>query len=413
MEYGCIGRRLPHSFSKEIHEQIGAYRYELRELEPGELGPFLAGRAFRAINVTIPYKEAVIPFLDEVSPEALEIGAVNTVVNRGGRLFGYNTDIVGMEKQLERAEIRLGGRKVLILGTGGTSKTAFAAARRAGAAQVVFVSREKKTGAVTYKEALDLHSDAEIIINTTPCGMYPQIEASPLDPGTFPRLEGLLDAVYNPLRTKLAADAALLGARAENGLYMLAAQAVAAYGLFMDAPPPDTLTEKVFRRVERDKRNIVLIGMPGSGKSTVGRLLAESTGRRFFDTDILAEEQAGMPIVEIFHRKGEGAFRALETQIVRRLAPENGCVIATGGGCVLRAENLRLLKMNGRLYFLDLPPEKLVPTEDRPLAATAQAIEARYRERCGLYLSAADEVIDAGSDDPAEVTTQIERRHGY
>ena len=290
MEYGCIGAHLPHSFSKEIHACIGNYPYELKELTAEELPGFMRAHDFCGINVTIPYKEAVIPFLDGIDPPAAEIGAVNTVVNRGGRLFGYNTDVIGMERLLAKNGVCLKQRKVLVLGTGGTSKTAMAVAKRAGASAVYRVSRSGKEGALTYEEAYALHGDAGILINTTPCGMYPEPHACPVDISRFAGLEGVLDAVYNPLRTRLVLAARKREIPSAGGLYMLVAQAVAAYGIFFDTATPAGLTERIYSALFAEKQNIVLIGMPGSGKTTVGRRIAADTGREFVDTDALIEK---------------------------------------------------------------------------------------------------------------------------
>lgn len=412
MQYGCIGEHLPHSFSKEIHEKIGDYEYELKELAPDELDGFMRERDFRAINVTIPYKQAVIPYLYEIDPKAAKVGAVNTIVNRDGRLYGYNTDVEGMDRLIKRAGATLSGKKVLILGTGGTSKTALALATDKGASRAVRVSRTQKEGCVTYEQAYVECSDFEIIINTTPCGMFPHSEESPTEPERFKKLEAVFDAVYNPLETELTARAKKLGVTAENGLYMLAAQAVAAYGIFMGTEPEAELTDEVYSQVLRDKQSIVLIGMPSSGKTTIGQILARDLERRFFDTDDLIKQKIGEEIPDIFKRIGESGFREIEAEVIRDLSTVNGAVIATGGGAILREDNVRMLKRNGKLYFLDRPLELLIPTDDRPLSGTADALKKRYEERYDKYVSAADEIIKVRND--AEAAAQeTERRHGY
>ena len=393
MKYGCIGEHLPHSFSKEIHAEIGSYAYELKELTPAELPAFMAAKDFQGINVTIPYKQAVIPFLDHIDETAEAIGAVNTVVNRGGELWGYNTDLFGLTRLIRRAGLELSGRKVLILGTGGTSRTAAYAARQLGAGQILKVSRAAKAGAVSYDEALKDHADAEIILNTTPCGMYPHPEAQPLSLKAFGSLRGVADVIYNPLRTRLILEARALGLPAEGGLYMLVAQAVRASELFLDTAYPEDLTDRVYARMLRRKENLVLIGMPGSGKTAAGRLLAEKTGLPFFDTDQLIVEKAGKPITEIFRDAGEQAFRDLESEVIRDLSLRGGIIVSTGGGAVLRPENVTALKQNGRLFWLDREPEALIPTDDRPLADTADKMKRLYAERRPVYQSAADEII--------------------
>lgn len=408
MKYGLIGEKLPHSFSAVIHGLIGGYDYALKELAPGELEGFIREKAFCAINVTIPYKQAVIPFLDEISAEAAEIGAVNTVVNRGGRLCGFNTDIGGLKALIRRAG-GLKGEKVLILGTGGTGKTAFAAAAAEGAAEVYKVSRSAKEGALSYEEAVKKHCDAAVIINTTPCGMFPDIDGSAIDLSGFRGLKSVVDVVYNPLRTRLVQEARALGAAAEGGLYMLVRQAVLASELFMGRPLDPDPTDGIYKTLLSGKENIVLTGMPGSGKSTVGLLLAKALGRPFYDTDDAVRAESGLEIADIFEKYGEERFRELETRAIKKLAAENGCVIATGGGAPLRPENVLYLKLNGRVYFLDRPVGDLLPTGDRPLARTAEAIKARYAERYGTYVSTADETVKVNGS-AQSVAEDIERR---
>ena len=387
MKYGLIGEHLGHSNSREIHAQVADYDYELCEVAPEELDSFLRKAEFRAINVTIPYKQSVIPYLSYISPQAESIGAVNTVVNRDGKLWGYNTDFAGMEALIARMGLSLRGKKVLILGTGGTSKTARAVCESAGAREILKVSRRASGEAVSYEQAVSGHGDAEILINTTPVGMYPRCGEAPIDLAHFPRLEGVVDAVYNPLRTRL------VQAGQERGV-------APAGGGFDPA-----LTEGVYRAILGRKQNIVLIGMPSCGKTTVGRLLAERCGRRLIDTDEKIVERLGEPIADFMARNGEAAFRDVEQEVVAGVADESGCVIATGGGAVLRQENLRLLRQNGLLVFLDRPLEKLMPTADRPLSASREALERRYRERYGLYVAAADLVVDASGAIEDEVET--------
>ena len=409
LSYGCIGEHLPHSFSKEIHGQIGGYAYELKELTPEELPAFMAARSFHGINVTIPYKQAVIPFLDEIDETARAIGAVNTVVNRNGKLYGFNTDLDGLTRLIRRIGMDLSGKKVLIPGTGGTSRTAAFAAEKLGAREIRKISRTGRDGSLTYEEALRDHADAEIILNTTPCGMYPEPDAQPLPLEPFHRLEGVADVIYNPLRTRLVLDARSRGIPAEGGLYMLVAQAVRASEHFLDTVYPDGLTDRIYEQILRQKENIVLIGMPGSGKSAVGRILAEKTGRSLADTDQLITEKAGKPIPDIFRENGEPAFRDLETEIIRALSKQGGQIISTGGGAVLRPENVTALRQNGRLFWLDRDPEALVPTDDRPLADTAEKMKQLYRVREPVYRAAADEIIPV-TGTPEDAADNIESR---
>lgn len=408
MKYGLIGEHLGHSYSREIHGAIADYEYELKELRPDELDAFMKQRGFNAINVTIPYKQSVIPYLDEISDRARSIGAVNTVVNSGGRLYGDNTDFAGMAALAGRTGIDFRGRKVLILGTGGTSKTAHAVAESHGAAAVLHVSRRGGDGLISYEEAAQKHSDAQIIINTTPVGMYPDTEKKPIDIGAFPALEGVLDAIYHPLRTNLVLDAQERGIPASGGLYMLAAQAVYASAVFLGRKAEPALIEKAYGLVRADKQNIVLVGMPSCGKTTVGRIIAESTGKAFFDTDEAIVAAIGMPIADFFAQKGESAFRELESGVIADASKKGGLVIATGGGAVLRPENVRAMKQNGTVVFIDRAPEKLITTDDRPLSSNREALERLYRTRYEIYKNAADLHAD-GNGTPGEVAEAIIR----
>ena len=406
MKYGLIGEKLGHSFSREIHEKLGRYEYELREIGKDEVGAFMTARNFAGINVTIPYKTDVIPYLDEISDLAQKIGAVNTVVNRGGKLFGDNTDVWGLTALIRRMRPDLAGQTVLILGTGGTSRAAVAAAEALGAKTIVRVSRTGREGAVTYDAAYRDFSDADFLINTTPVGMFPNAGKSPVDLSRFPRLAGVVDAIYNPLQTRLLLDARALGVPAENGLYMLVAQAMRSAERFTGEPVGADVTERIWRELQFEKQNLVLIGMPGSGKSTVGRLLADKLGRTFFDTDDRIVRRAGKPITEIFATQGETAFRDLETEVIREVSSNGGAVISTGGGAILRQENVDLLRANGVLFYLDRPVEELLPTPDRPLADQSDKIRALFAVRAPLYRAAADLTVSVG-DTPDLTANEI------
>lgn len=410
MEYGCIGKKLPHSFSKIIHEKIGDYSYKLVELTEEELPKFMENRDFKAINVTIPYKEAVIPYLYEMSDTAKSIGAVNTVINRNGKLYGYNTDFYGMTALIKKNSIDFNGKKVAVLGTGGTSKTANAVAKKLGAKTVIKVSRNKTDSTITYDELYSEHTDIDIIINTTPVGMFPQIYASPVDLSKFNSLSGVIDAVYNPLETKLVADAKKQVIPAESGLYMLVGQAIKAYEIFMGKTASDNLLDNIFNDVKSQKQNIVLIGMPGSGKTTIGKAVAQKLGRDFIDSDDEIKKIIKTEISDYFSQYGEENFRDVETQVIKDIAKSSGVVIATGGGVVLRRENIDALKMNGIIYFLDRPLSDIIPTSDRPTASSREAIEKRYNERYEIYKSSSDKIITVtGVVDDA--VTQIESEH--
>ena len=400
MKYGLIGEKLGHSFSKEIHALLGDYEYELFEIPRDKLDEFMKQRDFIGINVTIPYKEAVIPYLDWIHDPAKEIGAVNTIINYAGKLYGYNTDYDGMSELIFHAGIEVKGKKAAILGSGGTSKTAHVVLKSLGAGEVLNVSRSEKDGAITYDDLYEKHNDVEIIVNTTPVGMYPKIFDCPVDISKFKRIAGVIDAVYNPINTTLVNEAKARGIKAEGGLYMLVAQAAFASELFLNENGNTSpyFINKFYNEIKRRKENIVLIGMPACGKSTVGKILAKNTGRMLVDTDELIVKKAGMEITEIFRQYGEDKFRDIESEVIAEISGNGSLIIATGGGAILRDKNVRLLKKNGRLYFIDRPLDALVPTDSRPLSSDRAAIEKRYEERYGIYSSVCDEKIDADCD---------------
>ncbi|MEE0969804.1 MAG: shikimate kinase [Clostridia bacterium] len=411
MKYGCIGEKLGHSFSKDIHGAIAPYEYELCEIRKDKLSDYMEKMEFSAINVTIPYKEQVIPFLSEISDKARLIGAVNTVVNRDGKLFGYNTDFYGMSSLIEHMGLSLDGKKVAILGSGGTSKTAYAVAKEMKASEIVRVSRSGKDGAVTYDELYRVHCDSEIIINTTPCGMYPNPDGIPLDLDKMPCVKGIVDAVYNPLRTRLVSEGLKRGISASGGLYMLVAQAVRASEIFLDKEYPTGTTDDIYKKILSEKENIILVGMPGCGKTTVGELIARELGRTVIDTDSEIISREEKEISDIFAEIGESGFRDIEAEVIKdRALSVSGAVISTGGGAILRESNVDALRQNGRLYFIDRPLEALIPTDDRPTANTAEAIKKRYEERYPTYLKVCDIRID-GSKTPNLVADDIIREH--
>ncbi|MBR2590167.1 MAG: shikimate dehydrogenase [Clostridia bacterium] len=398
MKYGLIGEKLTHSFSKTIHEQLADDSYALIELTKEQLQSFFAQKDFLGVNVTIPYKQSVMPLLDEIDTAAANIGAVNTVVNRGGKLFGYNTDYLGLKALIEKNGVSLGGKKVIILGSGGTSLTAKQAATNMGAATVYRVSRAQKEDCITYAQLYAAHADAQVLMNTTPVGMYPHIEGTPADISKLPQLEAVFDAVYNPLRTDLVLAAKKRGLVASGGLYMLVAQAVYARQLFTGTNYDAAVFDTLYQKLLNEKTNIVLSGMPGSGKSTVGTLLAAQLARSFVDTDALIVKQAGMSISDIFTKYGEVHFRRLESEVIASLSGEQGLVIALGGGAVLKCENVQRLKRNGKIHFLNRRIEDIVPTADRPLATDRQALQKRFDERYEIYLSSADTEIQVSTD---------------
>ena len=388
MEYGLLGERLGHSFSPQIHRDLAGYDYQLLPTPPEAVEDLFARRAFQGLNVTIPYKRTVMPLCDEIDPRAAAIGAVNTVVNRNGRLTGYNTDIDGFLYMARRAGVDMAGKKVVILGSGGTSRTARAAAGELGAREIVTVSRH---GEDNYQN-LSRHADAQVLVNTTPVGMYPNWGQSPVSLESFPALEGVLDVVYNPLRTALLLQAEERGLPRSCGLPMLVAQAKRAAELFTGQNIDDSRAEAVLHGLREQLTSIVLIGMPGCGKTTVGRALAGKLGRTFVDLDEEIVRRAGTSIPEIFAREGEAGFRERESALVREFGERTGLVVSTGGGVVTRRENYIPLKQNGLLLHLRRDPAAL-PTDGRPLSQ-ATAPEELWRRRAPLYAAFADGEID-------------------
>ena len=407
MQFGLIGEKLGHSYSKEIHNLIADYRYELREVKKEELGAFMAERDFLGINVTIPYKKSVMDYLDVISDDAKKIGAVNTVVNRDGKLYGYNTDFYGLKALLIHNGVSVRNKKVLILGSGGTSDTAYNVVTGLNAKEAIRVSRTKKDGFVTYDEAARLHSDADVIINATPVGMYPDDDGVPVNIGLFPSLSAVIDAIYHPLRTNLVSDAEKRGIKACGGLYMLVAQAVYAAALFENKKPDENLIDDVYGKILNDKRNIVLIGMPSSGKTTIGKALAARMGKRFADTDELIVGTTGKSIPEIFEKEGEKVFREIEKKVICDIAVNDGTVIATGGGVILDEKNVLALKRNGVIVYLDRKIDNLIATDSRPLSSNVDDLKKLYAKRKPLYEKYAEITID-DNDDVATVVRRAE-----
>lgn len=381
--YGLLGGRLAHSYSPEIHAALGEYEYRLFERTEDEVPAFLASDEFTAINVTIPYKKTVMPYLAGISPEALKIGSVNTVTRAPDGLYGDNTDYYGFSYMLDAAGISVSGKKCLILGSGGASATALAVVRDRGGEAVVISRR----GADNY-DNLERHADADVIVNTTPVGMYPDNGAAPLSLDGFPRLTGVVDMIYNPRRTALILDAEARGIPAVSGLPMLVAQAKRANELFFRRSLPDAVIAQAEAAVRRQKENIVLIGMPGAGKTTAGQALAAKLGFAFADTDAEIERLSGRHPSSILTEDGEDAFRALESEAIRQAGKRSGCVIATGGGAVTRAENYAALHQNGAIVFLTRPLGEL-SSSGRPLSASL-GVKKLYEARLPLYEAWAD-----------------------
>lgn len=388
MKCGLLGRRLGHSYSPQIHKLLGSYSYDLFETEPDALESFVKYGEYTGINVTIPYKKDVIPFLDELSPVARKMGSVNTIIRRSdGTLFGHNTDYFGFASMVKRSGLCVAGKKVLVLGSGGTSNTAVKVLEDLGAL-VVIISRSGEN----HYGNLPLHRDAAVIVNTTPVGMYPNNGNAPLDLSAFPNLEGVLDVIYNPSKTQLLIQAEKLGLPHENGLWMLVAQAKEASEYFGGTPIPDSVIEKVYRKMSAAMQNILLIGMPGCGKSTIASLLSQKTGRIAMDADAEIVNLAGKSIPDIFREEGEEAFRKLETQVLKELGKQSQLIIATGGGCVTRPENYPLLHQNSSIFLLNRSLERL-PRVGRPLSQGAD-LQEMFAVRQPLYEAFADHSID-------------------
>lgn len=387
-KFGLIGRTLKHSYSKIIHKHLGDYPYDLYEIESDALESFVKGKSVSGYNVTIPYKTEIIPYLDKVEGVAEEIGAINTVVNKDGKLIGYNTDFDGMAFMLKKGGISLKDKTVLVLGSGGTSKTANVVAKHLGAQEVFTVSR---TGKVNYQNCYDIN--AEVIINTTPVGMFPNNYEKPIDLKRFSRLEGVADVVYNPSLTALTNEAKELGIKQVNGLYMLVAQAKFAAEKFLDKKIDDSVIDDIFNKLVTGKQNIVLIGMPGSGKSTVGKIIAERLGLEFIDTDYEIVKREGRDIPTIFKDDGEEYFRKVEAEVLKDVGKLTGKVIATGGGIVKNIANRYPLRSNGKIFYLKRSVEKLV-TDGRPLSKDLETVKKLYVERKEMYEAFADKIID-------------------
>lgn len=398
MKYGLIGEKLGHSFSKEIHEMLGYYKYEIHEVAKSDIDSFMKQHDFLGINVTIPYKETVIPYLDEISAQAASIKAVNTIVNINGKLIGHNTDYFGMLALIKRNKLDVNNKKVLILGTGGTSKTAYAVLSDLGARQILKASIIDEPGTITYEEANTIHNDVDIIINTTPVGMYPKNDGQIIDLDNFKNVIGVIDVVYNPLRTNLVLQAKTKNLIAEGGLYMLVGQAVYAAGIFLNKEIDLNIIDEIYEKIKNDKENIVLIGMPSSGKSTIGKILSEQLNKKLIDTDELIVNKINMSIAEYMKTHSEKEFRDIETECVKEAAKMSNVVVATGGGAILRAENVNALKQNGKLYFLKRNLELLTPTESRPFSSDMEALKKRYTERLPIYESVCDVVIDNNNE---------------
>lgn len=388
MEYGLIGEKLGHSFSKLIHEQLSNYSYELCPLPTqAQAREFLQEKAFKAINVTIPYKQLVMEYCDEIDPRARAIGAVNTVVNKNGKLFGYNTDFEGFRYMVRRHGVSFKGKTILLLGTGGTQRTVAAVAQNEGAAMVLRVSRRAGENALTYEQAAK-RQDVDIIVNTSPAGMYPNNGGCLVDLDNYPQLEAVFDVVYNPFHTALLQQAEARNILAVNGLCMLVAQAKYAAEYFLDTGIDESEIERIYQSLKAKQANLVLIGMPSCGKTSLGKQLAQRLNKPFVDLDTELEIRAGKPICEILSPGNETAFRNLESKVTEDFSKESGQVISTGGGVILREKNVACLRQNGVVIYIDRPLDALTPGGQRPLSQNRQALRKQYELRAPLYEAA-------------------------
>ena len=389
MEYGLIGARLSYSFSKIIHNKLGDYDYKLQELNEDEFKVFMEEKNFKGINVTIPYKQAVIPYLFYTDPIALEIGAVNTIVNNDGKLYGYNTDYYGLKELILKNNIEVNNKKCLILGTGATSNTANKVLKDLGAKEILKVSRSKKDNNITYDELVN-YKDFNIIVDTTPIGTYPNNDEQVVDLTLFNKLDGVIDVTYNPLNTSLVVQAKSLGIPSDGGLYMLVYQAIYASEFFFNKKIDKTIGNNIYKEILNSKQNIVLIGMPASGKSTISKELSVKLNKKVIDLDEYLENKYKRVISDIFKEDGETYFRDLEEEVVKEVSKESGLIISCGGGVILREANIKRLRQNGIIYFIDRDLDKLIPTDDRPTANSIEQITKRYNERYNLYLKYSD-----------------------
>ncbi len=392
--YGLIGETLGHSFSKEIHETFANYTYDLIPLSRQELDTFLTEKNFSAVNVTIPYKETVIPYLDHLHETAKKVGAVNAIVNQNGVLTGYNTDYFGFHYQLAQNHIDVQNKKVLVLGKGGAAKAVLAVLADLGAKEIHTVYYKEAAHTITYDICYTHHTDAQIVVNTTPVGMYPHMDETPLELTRFSALEAVVDVIYNPLQTKLVLDGIQKGCIAVGGLEMLVAQAKYAVELFTETTIDDSQVVQLVQKMKKDTANLVLIGMSGCGKSTIGKAVAKQMGRTFIDTDDAIIKKIHMPIAQYFETFGEDAFRAVEQEVVTEVSKQHGCVIATGGGVVLDKTNVNFLQQNGVLIWLKRDLEKLQIGNGRPLAQNFDAVKQLYQQRIPYYQNAANSIVE-------------------
>ncbi len=391
MTYGLIGNKISHSFSKQIHERLADYTYELIPLQEQEFQRFMEERKFQAINVTIPYKQAVIPYLDKIDDHAKAIGAVNTIIHRDQKLIGYNTDYAGFAYMLKKHAIDLAQKKILIIGNGGACCAVKAVAKNKQAKKIIIVNKTNKKGAISYEECYKKHTDIEVIINTSPVGMSPHITSCPIDLSKFPLCKVVIDVIYNPLHTALCQQAKKQNMLYINGMEMLIAQAKYAVEIFLNKTIDDTIIDTLFNEILHSKLNLVFIGMPGAGKSTIGKALSHMLQMDFIDTDQIIENKTHMTIAEIFSKYGEAYFRELEKEIYLEVSHMHHTIIATGGGAVKYEENMDVLSSNSIILHLDRDIQHIqLDNTQRPLAQDKEMLRTLFHERDALYRKFAD-----------------------
>ena len=412
MRYGLIGEKLGHSFSKDIHERIADYTFDLIPLSKEEFKTFMEKKEFTALNVTIPYKKDVIPYLDEMDEHAKAIGAVNTIVNENGRLKGYNTDFTGFLYMVKKHNVHMEGKKVLIIGNGGASAAIQAVVQHEQAGSMVIVDVVPGNGAISYDEMFSSHLDAEIIINTSPIGMYPRIGNAPIDISMFHKCEAVMDVIYNPILTRLCFEAQEMDIKRVNGLEMLIAQAKQSVEFFLDKSIDDQIIDDIYQDMLRERCNIVLIGMPSAGKTTIGKMLEDRMQKEFIDLEDVIIEKAGKSIPEIFEESGEAGFRAIETEAAIEVSKLNNKIIATGGGTIKHKVNMDYLRQNGITIFIDRDVDKLISSDpNRPLSKSSDALAKMHAERLPLYQKYAAYVAVNNSDIESTVTEIVEAYH--
>lgn len=413
MKYGLIGEKLGHSFSKDIHERIADYTYDICPLSNEEFTAFMKKKDFTAINVTIPYKKDVIPYLDELDESARAIGAVNTIVNKNGKLIGHNTDFTGFLYMVRKHNVQIEGKKVLVIGNGGASAAIQAVVHHEKAKELIVVDIIAGNGAISYEECFSNHLDVDIIINTSPIGMYPKIDNAPIDISMFHKCTCVMDVIYNPIKTRLCYEAQKLSIQHVSGLEMLIAQAKQSVEFFLEKEIDDGIIDEIYQDMLMERCNIVLIGMPSSGKTTIGRMLEERLGKQFVDVDNVIIEKAGMSIPEIFEKSGEEGFRTIETEVAIDLAKKNNLIIATGGGTIKREVNMDHLRLNGVTIFIDRDVDKLISSDpNRPLSKSKEALQQMHAERYPLYVKYAA-YIAVNNNTIEETVEEIENAYRH